>query len=163
MKIHTCIPLIIFLSTLAAPLTLQAGDHPGKKKTLHRIERIVTDLTTTQKKKIEQLSKESNERLQKLEMQQRRVRDSIRMYMDRYEDNSSTLFPLFDRESRLQAEINKEMYRTKTSINKVLTPQQHEKLIQHVHKHKSRKNAKTRNATILEKSRKNETGPDPRK
>lgn len=126
---------------LMCPLTLHADDHPSRmqKKSMPDITTIVTDLTPAQKKKIEQTSKESHERIQLLKDQLSKVRDSIRMYMDDYKDNSKVLNPLFEREGNLEVAINKEKYSTKTSINKLLTPEQHKQLINYFEKKNNRK------------------------
>lgn len=131
---------VLLLSlAIASPVVLRADDHPHKqKKCPSDVASIVTDLSAAQKKKIEQISKEGKERIHQLEGLQRQVRDSIRMYMDKYEDNSKILYPLFDREGKIETDINKEKYRIKTAINKILTPDQHKQLVEHfrkTHKH----------------------------
>ena len=131
---------VLLLSlAIASPVVLRADDHPHKqKKCPPDVASIVTDLSAAQKKKIEQISKEGKERIHQLEGLQRQVRDSIRMYMDKYEDNSKILYPLFDREGKIETDINKEKYRIKTAINKILTPDQHKQLVEHfrkTHKH----------------------------
>ncbi|MBQ7711306.1 MAG: hypothetical protein IJT39_05705 [Bacteroidales bacterium] len=131
---------VLLLSlAIASPVVLRADDHPHKqKKCPPDVASIVTDLSAAQKKKIEQISKEGKERINQLEGLQRQVRDSIRMYMDKYEDNSKILYPLFDREGKIETDINKEKYRIKTAINKILTPDQHKQLVEHfrkTHKH----------------------------
>ncbi len=131
---------VLLLSlAIASPVALRADDHPHKqKKCPPDVASIVTDLSAAQKKKIEQISKEGKDRIHQLEGLQRQVRDSIRMYMDKYEDNSKILYPLFDREGKIETDINKEKYRIKTAINKILTPDQHKQLVEHfrkTHKH----------------------------
>lgn len=116
-----------------APLMAQGDGHDGRKgqKRPPKIEQIVTTLTKEQKKSIEKLTQASQVRLHQLEEAQSQIRDSIRQYLDLYEDNSKKLFPLFEREGKLQTEINKEMYRAKMAINKILTVEQHQQVISH--------------------------------
>ena len=44
--------------------------------------------------------------------------------MEKEGDQSDKLFPLFDREAAIQAEISKEMYTTRQQIDQVLTDEQ---------------------------------------
>lgn len=145
---------IILLSlAVASPVVLRADDHPHKqKKCPPDVASIVTDLTPTQKKKIEQISKEGKERIHQIEGQQRQVRDSIRMYMDTYEDNSKILNPLFDREAKLESDINKEKYRIKSSINKLLTPDQYKQLVEHFKKTRKCEERPMRHETMPKKA-----------
>lgn len=126
------IALFVLCMALSMPATMRAEDHPScqQKKCPPDISTIVTDLTPAQKKKIDQITKETSERIHQLEGNLRQVRDSIRMYMDAYEDNTKILNPLFEREGRIETDLNKEKYRTKNAINRVLTPQQHKQLIE---------------------------------
>ena len=116
-----------------------AEDHPTKrhKQTPPDISAIVSDLTPAQKKKIDQITKESQESIRQLEESLHGVRDSIRLFMDRYEDNSKQMIPLIDREAQLQAAINKTKYRTKCAVNKVLTQEQYKQVVSHARKHRS--------------------------
>ena len=88
------------------------------------ITQLVSNLTDSQKSKLETITSESRQRVEKLRSQQKAVRDSIASYMDREGDQSKYLYPLFDREARLQAEIAREMYITKVRIDEVLTKEQ---------------------------------------
>lgn len=88
------------------------------------ITQLVSNLTPDQKSKLETLTSDSRKRVDNLRSQQRAVRDSIALYMDREGDQSKLLYPLFDREAHLQAEISREMYITKVRIEKVLNKEQ---------------------------------------
>lgn len=129
---------VILLSlAIASPMALRADDHPHKQqKCPPDVASIVTDLTPAQKKKIEQISKDGKDRIHKLEEMHRQVRDSIRTYMDAYEDNSRKLNPLFELEAKIECDINKEKYSIKTAINRVLTPEQHKQLVDHFKKNR---------------------------
>lgn len=123
--------LILALS-LAAAIALPAQQphhHEGKGKHKHpEITELVSDLSATQKRSLESITSESKERVSKLRAQQRAVRDSISMYMDREGDQSKLLHPLFDRDASLQSLISREMYATKVRIDEVLTPAQRQQL-----------------------------------
>ena len=56
------------------------------------------------------------------------MRDSIHRYMDMDGDQSQYLYPLFDREARIQTQISREMYATKVHIDQVLTKEQRKEL-----------------------------------
>ncbi len=123
MKIH-----IVLTIMLAASLPLMA-QHEGKrpdKKNRPEISEVVGDLSAKQKHKVDNITKESKERVDALRKQQHAVRDSIDMFMEREGDQSKVLFPLFDREAQLRAAVSREMYTTKTRIDEVLTKEQRE-------------------------------------
>lgn len=91
----------------------------------HRdITNIVSDLSASQKKKLDAINEESKKTVDALRAQQKAVRDSIAMYIHREGDNSRILYPLFDREAQIQSSISREMYSTKIKIDAVLTAEQ---------------------------------------
>ncbi len=103
------------------------AQHDGKRderRNRPEITELVGDLSVKQKGKIENITRQSRERVNALRKQQHAVRDSIAIFMDREGDQSKELYPLFDREARLQVAINREMYTTKRQIDEVLTLQQ---------------------------------------
>lgn len=118
---------ILFLTlTLLLALSLSAqrnGDKHRDRKPPD-ITQLVSNLSDSQKSKLETITNESRQRIDKLRNQQKAVRDSIAGYMEREGDQSKYLYPLFDREAKLQAEISREMYITKVHIDKVLTKEQ---------------------------------------
>ena len=85
---------------------------------------MVSDLSVKQKRSLLQIQEKSHERIGQLNNQLKVVRDSIRTVMRQDGDNSKILYPLFDREGALQAQISKEMYTMRTQIDAILTPQQ---------------------------------------
>lgn len=115
--------ILIMLVAVALPLAAQ-HDRPQHEKKHKDITELVSDLSSSQKRKIESISKESKEKVNALRASQKAVRDSIAMYMDRDGDQSASLHPLFEREATLQAAINREMYRGKIQIDQVLTKEQ---------------------------------------
>lgn len=119
--------ILTLVFAIALPLYAQ---HDGKRpeKRQQDITEIVSDLSATQKIKVENVTKESKTRVRQLRDQQKAVRDSISFYMNCDGDQSRLLFPLFDREARLQVEINREMYNTKLCLDEMLTPAQREEL-----------------------------------
>lgn len=103
------------------------GPAPGNGK--HpEITELVSDLSSSQKSKLETISNDSRKRVDHLRGQQKAVRDSINRYIEMESDQSKKLYPLFDREARLQVEISREMYATKVRIDQVLTPAQRKEL-----------------------------------
>ena len=124
---------LIALMALAVAGTANA-QRPGKA--MHEkecdkhpdITEMVSDLSSAQKRKLETITKESKERMEPLRKMQASVRDSIGMLMDREGDHSKVIFPLFDRDARLQTEISREMYVTKVRIDQVLTKEQRQEL-----------------------------------
>ena len=116
---------IIFtlLSALSLPLFAQhPKDLPEKKN--KDVTELVSDLSATQKRKIESISKESKARVDDLRKQQKSVHDSIALFMDREGDQSHTLYPLFERDAALKVAIDREMYSGKVRIDEVLTKEQ---------------------------------------
>lgn len=131
--------IALYCLLLAVCFTVSA-QHKGPGKPPHHpvqedIVNMVSDLSPLQKKRLESLSNESKKRMDNLRRQQGNVRDSIRTLLDQNADNSAALFPLFDREAFLQAEVSKECYRTRVKINAILTSAQsaelHEKMNRH--------------------------------
>ena len=117
---------IILLLALSIPMVAQ--ERQPEKKRHADITELVSGLNTVQKRKIESISKESKARVDNLRRQQNAVRDSIRIFMDREGDQSSHLYPLFNREAQLQVAVNREMYATKLRIDEVLTKNQRAEL-----------------------------------
>lgn len=117
------LPLALALF-LAFSLSAQRQD--GKRHDQQRpdITELVSNLSDTQKSQLEAITNDSRQRVEKLRAQQKAVRDSINLYMDREGDQSKYLNPLFDREAKIQAEISREMYASKVRIDKVLTKEQ---------------------------------------
>jgi len=121
--------LLIILFAVAVPVMAQhdGSRRPDKKKPA-AITELVSDLNAVQKRKIDNISQKTKERLDVLRTQQHAVRDSIAMYMDLDGDQSRYLYPLFDREGQLKAAVSREMYTTKIRIDEVLTPAQRAEL-----------------------------------
>ncbi len=118
---------IIFLSLFAALTLPLAAQHHGADRACGKnkdITELVSNLSNIQKRKIESVTKESKERVDKLRKQQRAVLDSIMLFMERDGDQSAVLFPLFDREAALHAAIDREMYTGKLRIDEILTKEQ---------------------------------------
>ena len=100
---------------------------------------LVSNLSPIQKKRLETLSSESQERTRKLRQDQKALRDSIHTYIKLPDDHSAILFPMFEREAWFQAEISKEYYRTRLQIDEILTAEQREELQQNLKKQQSSK------------------------
>jgi len=114
---------------VAAVAMAQSPEHPRHdQRGSMKIEELVSDLTSSQKSRIDAITRKSSKTIETYRKQLHAVRDSIRMYMDSREDHSAVLFPLYEREGAIQAAISKEYYRTKTAIDQVLSAEQYAKL-----------------------------------
>ena len=119
--------VLSLLVAVALPLAAQHDkDHIDKKR--RNVTELVSDLSPVQKRKIENISKASKERVDNLRIQQKAVRDSIMMYIECDGDQSKVLYPLFDREAAIQISIDREMYSSKLRIDEVLTKDQRAEL-----------------------------------
>lgn len=120
--------VILFVCLLFATVALAQnprGPRGGKDHAPSQdVIEMVSDLSATQKKKLESISTESKKRVDKMQNELKALRGKIRQLMQADGDNSAVLFPLLDKESSLQAEIAKEMYRTRLLFDQVLTPDQ---------------------------------------
>lgn len=118
--------VFVFLFLLhVSPLSAQEAHRHGRKDNPPvKVEEMVSDLSVKQKRSLLQIQEKSHERIAQLNNQLKEVRDSIRTVMRQDGDNSKILYPLFDREGALQAQISKEMYTMRTQIDAILTPQQ---------------------------------------
>ena len=136
--LFSAILICLALTAIAQP----RGRHPQghSQRDVMKIEEFVSDLSTTQKAKIDLITKRTSKNIETLRLQVKEVRDSIRTYMGTQEDRSDVLFPLYEREGRLQAELSKEYYRSKAAIDKVLTPDQYQKLREAMENSRLRKN-----------------------
>lgn len=120
--------LPLLLLALATPLAAQQDNHRPEVKKRADITELISDLTASQKRKVDAISKESRQRVDALRASQRAVRDSIGFYMNLDGDQSARLHPLFDREAQLQAAVSREMYSAKVRIDQILTPDQRTRL-----------------------------------
>lgn len=142
------IVLLALVSLFAFQCTLSYAQNPrhgGPHERQGRrpdITKIVSNLSDAQKEKLETLMEASRQRVDKLRRQQQAVRDSIALYMDRDGNQSKKLYPLFDREAKLQVEISREMYNTKVRIDEVLTKEQRQQFRQASKEQKKHKNKK---------------------
>ncbi len=99
----------------------------GKKHHKHeppKIEEMVSNLSAIQKKRLETITQESKKQVDKMQAELKSINSQIRKLLDAEGDQTSSLFPLFEREAQLKLEINKEMYRTRQQINNVLSKEQ---------------------------------------
>lgn len=121
------LPLILALllsgSVLAQPRSCPES-RDGKHNEPPKMEEMVSNLSQMQKRKLETISEESREAVDKKRAELKAVRNSIRQLIDKEGDQSARIFPLMDREAALEAEISKIMYRTRLQIDEVLTKEQ---------------------------------------
>lgn len=118
------ITIVLLLAAFSIPAMAQrpAGKHNGKKGP--EVAELVGDLNATQKNKIETITNDSRKRMESLRARQKAVRDSIDMFMDREGDQSTVLYPLFERDAALRVAVSREMYSTKVAIDQVLSADQ---------------------------------------
>ncbi len=132
-KKYFCFLLLSFILLHAGTNAFaQKPKHKGKQPS-EQISWVVEDLSAKQKRQIEEISKEHSARLATLKKQLSAVRDSIHVYMDKQADCSTIVFPLMERESSLQLQFNKEMYKMKLRLDKILTKEQYNTLLNHQH------------------------------
>ena len=145
MKLHIenkAMKKILSLALVILACTTLAAQKPsGERREQKRpdITQLVSNLTDSQKAKLETITAESRQRVDKLHARQQAVRDSIALYMDREGDQTKFLYPLFDRSAKIQAEISREMYATKVRIDKVLTKEQREEFHKASKQHRKKK------------------------
>lgn len=120
---------LILITTLMA-FTLTAQPPEGEPHKRHhrqqppKVEQMVSNLSAVQKKRLEAITNDCQQETDKLEKELNTVRQKIRSLMDQPGDQSDKLFPLIDRESQLQAQMAKTMYRVRQQIDRVLTDEQ---------------------------------------
>ena len=115
------------LLTLALAVTAIGQQKTGKShrhKEPPKIEEMVSDLSAIQKKRLNTVMENSRKEVDRLQAELDKVRKQIHALTNKDGDNSDQLFPLFDREGDLRAEIAKEMYRTRRQIDEILTKEQ---------------------------------------
>lgn len=122
MKKILLVILILFSSVAVYAQNGNSKDRDGL--TTNMISEFVNDLSPRQKKQLDQIYDDHKARIVALRKELGRVRDSLNVLIDAYGDHSAAIFPLIDREASLKCEINKEYYRVKVKIDKVLTKEQ---------------------------------------
>lgn len=134
--------IAFILISFAMPVIAQrdGGKRPEKKRP--DVTELVNDLSAIQKRKIETITNDSRQRMESLRAQQRAVRDSIGIYMDREGDQSKQLYPLFERDASLRVAISREMYSTKVAIDQVLNADQRRELKAALKSRKAKENKK---------------------
>lgn len=142
MKMKKIITLLMAVGCMMAAAQAQRPHREGPRpEPRPDITEMVSDLSASQKSKLETIAKESKEKLDNLHKQKRAVRDSIEMYMEKEGDHSKELYPLFDREAKLNALIQREMYASKMRFDQVLTADQRKELADRNKRHHHKKKA----------------------
>lgn len=126
--------LVVLIAFISIHQTF-AQNTPQEKHSSH-ITKVVSNLTPSQKKKLERIANESKAHKEALKTEQNRLRDSIGYYMTLKEDYTEVVYRLIDQEAKVQAQIYKEMYRSKVLSDRVLTNEQFKELTVHRSKHK---------------------------
>lgn len=124
MKKTLAIALSILFTIILVAQPSKPMRGPMAKDELPNIEKMVSNLTPIQKKRIETITANSKKEVFKLKTELESIRSQIGKLNNKEGDQSSLIFPLFDRESQIMAEISKEMYRCRLKIDEVLTPEQ---------------------------------------
>lgn len=124
MKKFLIVTLFVLAATLGGLQAQKPGDRSETLRTDYMAE-MVGNLSCKQKKQLDALYNEMKPRIFALKQNLEEVRDSIAVALNVYGDNSAKLFPLFDREAQLQAEVSREYYRTKVAIDNILTKEQY--------------------------------------
>lgn len=116
---------LLLAVTIAFTVMGQHKNAPSHRhKEQPKIEEMVSDLSAIQKKKLNTIMENSRKEVDRLQAELDKVRKQIHTLNGKDGDNSDQLFPLFDREGVLRAEIAKEMYRTRQQIDNILTKEQ---------------------------------------
>ena len=116
---------IFMLMAVVSLSPVMGQQHEKKHDKKHReITEIVSNLTASQKRKVEQVGKESKERIDVLRRQKKSVCDSIGVILNSDEDRTADIYRLFEREAQIQVQINKEMYSAKLRVDALLTDEQ---------------------------------------
>ena len=142
----TVILVALFLLVSVSGFSQQKGEH--RRSHDFKIENFVDDLSADQKKKIDDISAQYMKRISSMRSDLHAVRDSIRTLSDQYGDHTKLIFPMYEREAKIQTEISKEMYRMKLKLDKVLTRAQYDTLHEKLSKNNSRKNAQCDNKEV---------------
>ena len=116
--------LLLALAIAVTVMGQQKQDHHRRHKEPPKIEEMVSNLSAIQKKKLNTVMESSRKEVDRLQAELDKVRKQIHTLTNKEDDNSEQLFPLFEREGVLRAEIAKEMYRTRLQIDEILTKEQ---------------------------------------
>lgn len=158
--------ILITIALVALPMLLSAqtenNHHKRDGKEHVKIEELVTDLTQTQRTRIDIITRRSRKTVELYRSQLHAVRDSIRSYMNKQEDHSAVLFPLYEREGMLQTEISKEYYRTKVAIDDVLSPEQYRQLQEKMQQSRRQKTGKAAAQTPSRQKKQDKRTPQAR-
>jgi len=124
MKKTLAIVLSLLFTTMLFAQPAKPLRGPLPKDEVPNVEKMVSNLTPVQKKRIETITATSKKEVFKLKSELESLRSQIGKLNAKEGDQSALLFPLFDRESQVMAEISKVMYRCRLKIDEVLTPEQ---------------------------------------
>lgn len=136
--------IILSIAALTIALTASAQQTKNHKWEKERvpIEELVSDLSPTQKTRIDVVTRRSKKIIDEYRQELQAVRDSVRLYMNMPGDQTAIIFPLYDRQSRLYNAINKEYYRSKLAIDEVLTTEQYNALKKKIEEDKAKRHHK---------------------
>lgn len=144
------LPLFLLASMFYGVWAQDKGQPRSKHQNMcYGIESLIDDLTPIQKRKLERLSAQTKKNIGTLKDQHSRLRDSISFLLQQTASDAIAreLYPMFEREAKLNAKIQKEYYKTRLAIDGILTDEQAQYLTQKLKeerqkKHKSHKTSK---------------------
>lgn len=137
MKRLSAIAFSILLSTAIFAQPAKGVCRP--KTDFDNVEKMVSDLSSVQKKRIEVVTEKTKIEVFRLKDELDSVRGQIKNLHDKEGDQSERLFPLYDRESHLMSQISKVMYKCRVKIDEILTPEQIKEMRGALEEHRQRR------------------------
>ena len=114
---------------LCGTATAQGKTGSGCENPAERVAQCVKDLSSKQKRRINEISARYNKELRATKAEVKSVRDDIQVLMADKADNTEKIFPLMEREANLNLKLNKTMYRMKVELDAVLTNDQYNLMV----------------------------------
>lgn len=121
--------LLVVLFLVATTATWAQNCPTNEVPQAELISQFVSNLSIKQKRQLDVISKENNGEVTRMKKQLGKVRADIRRVMDDKGDHTNEIMPLLERESALQLQINKALYRIKVKFDEVLTDEQYHELV----------------------------------
>lgn len=119
--------LLLFFCAIGVlmPTLLAQNPKPQSKDNTWMIE-YIPNMTRQQRKQIMNLLLETRESIEQKRSRLNILNDSIRAYLQMYEDQTDVIVQLFERKARLQLEFDKEMYANRVRLNALMSQEQYE-------------------------------------
>lgn len=113
--------MLVFACTAVAQTSNEDVLRRARAEQFPDVKRFISDLSKDQIAELDKIAAERKDTIDKLKAELKATRDSIRVYRNTIGNQTKKIYPLFDKEAELQAKLSKEMYRTRTKIDFVLT------------------------------------------